>query len=64
MISRPHRELLRISGDEIVGVDFGLREVMHQVRQVAATDSPVLLTGEIGGAPRTAVVQPDMIGPL
>ena len=43
-----HRELLRISGDEIVGADFGLREVMHQVHQVASTDSPVLLTGETG----------------
>lgn len=43
-----HRELLRISGDEIVGVDFGLREVMQQVRQVAPTESPVLLTGETG----------------
>ena len=43
-----NRELLRISGDEIVGADFGLREVMHQVRQVAPTESPVLLTGETG----------------
>ncbi len=43
-----HRELLRMSGDEIVGADFGLRDVMHQVRQVAPTDSPVLLTGETG----------------
>ncbi len=43
-----HRELLRLSGDEIVGADFGLREVMHQVRRVAPTDSPVLLTGETG----------------
>ena len=43
-----HRELLRISGDEIVGADFGLREVMGQVRQVAPTESPVLLTGETG----------------
>jgi transcriptional regulator with GAF, ATPase, and Fis domain len=43
-----HRELLRISGDEIVGADFGLREVMHKVQQVAPTDSPVLLTGETG----------------
>jgi transcriptional regulator with GAF, ATPase, and Fis domain len=43
-----YRELLHISGDEIVGVDFGLREVMQQVRQVAPTDSPVLLTGETG----------------
>jgi transcriptional regulator with GAF, ATPase, and Fis domain len=43
-----HRELLRISGDEIVGADFGLREVMHQVRHVAPTESPVLLMGETG----------------
>ena len=43
-----HRELLRISGDEIVGADFGLREVLHKVRQVAPTESPVLLMGETG----------------
>jgi len=43
-----NRELLRIAGDEIVGADFGLREVMRQVRQVAPTESPVLLTGETG----------------
>ena len=43
-----NRELLRISGDEIVGADFGLRDVMHQVRRVAPTESPVLLTGETG----------------
>ena len=43
-----NRELLRISGDEIVGADFGLRDVMRQVRQVAPTESPVLLSGETG----------------
>ena len=43
-----NRELLRISGDEIVGADFGLRDAMRQVRQVAPTESPVLLTGETG----------------
>jgi transcriptional regulator with GAF, ATPase, and Fis domain len=43
-----NRELLRVLGDEIVGADFGLREVMHQVRHVAPTESPVLLTGETG----------------
>jgi transcriptional regulator with GAF, ATPase, and Fis domain len=43
-----HRELLRISGHEIVGADFGLREVMQKVRQVGPTESPVLLTGETG----------------
>jgi len=42
------RELLRISGDEIVGADFGLREVMHKVQHVAPTESPVLLMGETG----------------
>jgi len=43
-----NRELLRLSGDEIIGADLGLREVMRQIRQVAPTDSPVLLTGETG----------------
>jgi transcriptional regulator with GAF, ATPase, and Fis domain len=43
-----HREMMRIFGDEIVGADFGLREVMHKVRQVAPTESPVLLSGETG----------------
>jgi transcriptional regulator with GAF, ATPase, and Fis domain len=42
------QDLLRISGDEIVGADFGLRHIMQQVQQVAPTDSPVLLTGETG----------------
>jgi len=42
------RELLRISGDEIIGADFGLREVMHKLRHVAPTESPVLLMGETG----------------
>ena len=43
-----HQELRRLSGAEIVGADFGLREVMHKVRHVAPTESPVLLTGETG----------------
>jgi transcriptional regulator with GAF, ATPase, and Fis domain len=43
-----HTELRRITGDEIVGADFGLRDVMHQVLHVAATESPVLLAGETG----------------
>ncbi len=41
-------ELRRISGQDIIGADFGLREVMDRVRQVAPTSSPVLLTGETG----------------
>jgi formate hydrogenlyase transcriptional activator len=43
-----HRELLRLSGEEIVGADFGLKGVMEMVRQVAAMNSPVLLLGETG----------------
>jgi len=41
-------ELLRLSGEEIIGADFGLKEVMEMVRQVAPLDSPVLLLGETG----------------
>ena len=41
-------ELRRISGEEIVGANFGLKTVMQRVRQVAILDSPVLLLGETG----------------
>ncbi len=43
-----HRELLRISGDELIGEDGGLKGVMRMVRQVAPLNSPVLLMGETG----------------
>ncbi len=43
-----NRQLLDMSGTEIIGADFGLRDVMEQVRHVAPTDSPVLLMGETG----------------
>jgi transcriptional regulator with GAF, ATPase, and Fis domain len=43
-----HTELRRISGEEIVGADFGLRDVMDLIYQVAPLDSPVLLLGETG----------------
>jgi len=43
-----HRELLYLSGDEIVGQEFGLKKVMSMVRQVAPLTSPVLLLGETG----------------
>ncbi len=43
-----HQELLRISGDEIIGADFGLQGAMEMVRQVATLNSPVLLLGETG----------------
>ncbi len=43
-----HQELLRISGDEIIGRDKGLKHVMEMVRKVAPLNSPVLLLGETG----------------
>jgi len=43
-----HGELRRISGDEIIGANFGLKNVMYKVQQVAMLDSPVLLLGETG----------------
>ena len=43
-----HQELKRISGDRIIGEDFGLKNIMEMVRQVAYLDSPVLLLGETG----------------
>lgn len=42
------RELHHIAGDEIVGQNFGLSQVMDMVRQVSALDSNVLLLGETG----------------
>ena len=51
-----HSELRRISGDEIIGANFGLKDVMHKVQQVAAMDSPVLLLGETGVTELVALV--------
>jgi transcriptional regulator with GAF, ATPase, and Fis domain len=39
--------LQHFSGD-VIGEDFGLKEVMEMVREVAPLDSPVLLQGETG----------------
>jgi transcriptional regulator with GAF, ATPase, and Fis domain len=41
-------EIRRLAGEEVVGVDFGLKEVMELVLQVAPLDSPVLLLGDTG----------------
>lgn len=41
-------ELRRSFGDRVVGVDFGLRQVMEKVRMVAPLPSPVLISGETG----------------
>jgi len=43
-----HGELRRLSGDEIVEANFGLRDVLQKAQQVASLDSPVLLLGETG----------------
>lgn len=42
------QELRAKGGGEVVGADFGLRDVMRQVQQVARLDNPVLLLGETG----------------
>ena len=42
------RDELRKNTVEIVGADFGLRDVMENVRKVAPLASPVLLVGETG----------------
>ncbi len=41
-------ELRQQTGEEIVGTNFGLKQVMEMVRQVAPLISPVLLLGETG----------------
>ena len=42
------RQLHRMTGDEIIGTEFGLRDVMEMVRPVAPLSSQVLLLGETG----------------
>jgi len=43
-----YQDLERLSGDQVIGADFGLRHVMDLVRQVSPLNSPVLLLGETG----------------
>ncbi len=43
-----HGELRRKSGDEIIGANYGLKEVMYQIEKVSSLQSPVLLLGETG----------------
>ncbi|MGD0232738.1 MAG: sigma 54-interacting transcriptional regulator, partial [Syntrophorhabdales bacterium] len=43
-----HNELRRSIGAQVVGVNFGLKDVMEQVYRVAPLSSPVLLVGETG----------------
>lgn len=43
-----YRELIRKSGDTIIGAESGLKDVMTMVSQVAKIDSKVLILGETG----------------
>jgi len=43
-----HHEIRKLSGDEIIGSNYGLKDVMHKVQQVSNLDCPVLLLGETG----------------
>jgi formate hydrogenlyase transcriptional activator len=43
-----YAEIRKMAGEEIIGANFGLRDVMMKVQQVAALDSPILLLGETG----------------
>ncbi|WP_435547464.1 sigma 54-interacting transcriptional regulator [Desulfobacterium sp. N47] len=42
------KEIMLISGTEIIGAESGLKEVMMMVRRIAPIDSSVLLLGETG----------------
>ncbi len=41
-------ELISQSGDEVIGADSGLKDVMHQVGQIAHLKNTILLLGETG----------------
>jgi transcriptional regulator with GAF, ATPase, and Fis domain len=43
-----HKEIYRLTGDEIVGEKLGLSGVIALAHQIAQSDSPVLLLGETG----------------
>ena len=42
------RELQHLSGDEIIGKDFGLKNVMAMIREISKIDTTVLILGETG----------------
>ncbi len=43
-----HQRMLEMTGDTIIGADFGLKAAARAVAQVAPLNSPVLLMGETG----------------
>jgi len=42
------RELHRLSGDKIIGAEFGLKDVIEKANMASSVESPVLLLGETG----------------
>ena len=42
------RQLHRLSGDKIIGAEFGLSDVMEKANMASSVESPVLLLGETG----------------
>jgi len=42
------RELYKLTGDIIIGANFGLKDIMDKVQVASTVDSPVLLLGETG----------------
>jgi len=42
------REIRHLSGDQLIGKDFGLRTVVEMVRKIAPLNNPVMLLGETG----------------
>ena len=42
------QEMLHLSGDQIIGADFGLKGVVEMIHQIAPLSNPVLLLGETG----------------
>jgi len=43
-----HQEIRKLSGEEIIGSNYGLKDIMHKVKKVSNLDCPVLLHGETG----------------
>lgn len=43
-----HDELKRFSGEEIIGSDSGLKDIMDMTAQLARVNTPVLINGETG----------------
>ncbi len=41
-------DIKRSVGLDVIGADFGLRDIMEQVRQIAQSNSPTLILGETG----------------